>query len=99
MTRKMNRIDVSHGDDTDNGHDRRRRHPRQRVLKRGLLAFIGGGGVDCTVRNISISGARVDVASPAGIPAQFHLVIETDQFIRRGRPVWSTERQIGIAFD
>jgi predicted ABC-class ATPase len=75
----------------------KRRHPRQRVLKRGMLTFIGGG--DCTVRNISISGARVDVASPLGIPDQFHLVIEADQFIRRGRPVWNSERQIGIAFD
>jgi hypothetical protein len=77
----------------------KRRHPRQRVLKRGMLTFGGGGGVDCTVRNISLSGARVDVASPVGIPAHFHLVIEADQFIRRGHPVWSTERQIGIAFD
>lgn len=79
--------------------DERRRHPRQRVLKRGMLTFIGGGGIDCTVRNISISGARIDVASPIGIPDLFHLVIEADQFIRRGRPVWSSERQIGIEFD
>ncbi|OYU88503.1 MAG: pilus assembly protein PilZ [Bradyrhizobiaceae bacterium PARB1] len=77
----------------------RRRHPRQRVLKRGLLTFNGGGGIDCTVRNMSVSGARVDVASPIGVPNQFHLVIEADGFIRRGRPVWSSERQIGIAFD
>lgn len=77
----------------------RRRHPRQRVLKRGMLTFIGGGGIDCTVRNISVSGARIDVANPVGIPDQFHLVIETDQFIRRGRPVWSNARQIGIEFD
>jgi hypothetical protein len=77
----------------------RRQHPRHRVLKRGVLTFIGGGGIDCTVRNLSLSGARVDVASPVGIPAQFHLVIETDQFIRRGRPVWSNERQIGIEFE
>jgi hypothetical protein len=76
----------------------RRGHPRYRVLKRGMLAF-GGGGIDCTVRNLSVSGARVDVASPVGIPDQFHLVIETDQFIRRGYPVWRSERQIGVAFE
>ena len=76
----------------------RRDSPRYRVLKRGLLAF-GGGGVECTVRNLSASGARVDVAAPADIPGQFHLVIEADQFIRRGRPVWNNERQIGIAFE
>ena len=77
----------------------RREHQRHRVLKRGMLTFNGGGGIDCTVRNLSATGARVDVASPVGIPDQFHLVIEADQFIRRARPVWRNERQIGIAFD
>ena len=76
----------------------KRAHPRYRVLKRATLAF-GGGGIDCTVRNISASGARIDVASPVGVPRQLLLLIEADQFIRRCRPVWTTARQIGLAFD
>jgi hypothetical protein len=72
--------------------------PRHRVLKRGTLAF-GGGGIDCTVRNLSASGARVDIASPLGLPQNFMLVIEADQFIRRCRPVWNTDRQLGVAFE
>jgi hypothetical protein len=77
----------------------KRAAPRHRVLKHGMLAFHGGGGVDCTVRNISSNGARVDIASPLGVPASFMLVIEADQFMRRCRAVWSSERQIGLAFD
>jgi len=73
--------------------------PRHRVLKRGTLAFNGGGGVDCTVRNISTSGARVDIANPIGLPESFTLVIEADQFMRHCHAVWSSERRIGIAFD
>jgi PilZ domain len=77
----------------------KRAAPRHRVLKHGTLAFRGGGGVDCTVRNISSNGARVDVANPVGLPEAFTLVIEADQFMRQCHAVWSSERRIGIAFD
>jgi hypothetical protein len=76
----------------------KRTAPRHRVLKRGTLAF-GGGGIDCTVRNISTSGARVDIASPVGVPSNVILVIEADQFIRRCRSVWANDHQIGLAFE
>ena len=71
---------------------------RHRVLKRGSITF-NGGGIDCTVRNLSSNGAGLDVASPIGLPASFTLVIEADQFIRRCHPVWSSPKRIGVAFD
>jgi len=77
----------------------KRAAPRHRVLKRGTLAFSGGGGLDCTVRNISENGARIDIATPVGVPERFLLVIEADQFMRRCHAVWSNERRIGVAFD
>jgi hypothetical protein len=72
---------------------------RHRVLKHGTLAFDGGGGIDCMVRNISSSGARLDVANPVGLPQSFTLVIKTDQFMRHCHPVWSNDTRIGVAFD
>ena len=77
----------------------RRVATRHRVLKGGRLAFRGGGGVDCTVRNISPTGARVDVANPVGLPDSFTLLIEADHVMRHCHPVWSHGTQIGIAFD
>ncbi|WP_407180250.1 PilZ domain-containing protein [Bradyrhizobium sp. STM 3562] len=77
----------------------KRTHARHRVLKGGRLAFDGGGGIDCMVRNISPTGARLDVARPMGLPEQFTLLIEADQFKRRCHSVWSHDRQIGVAFD
>jgi hypothetical protein len=77
----------------------RRIATRQRVLKQGTLAFGGGGGIDCMVRNISSSGARIEIASPIGLPPSFTLVIKADQFLRRCHPVWSTDTKVGIAFD
>jgi hypothetical protein len=73
--------------------------PRHRVLKRGTLAFNGGGAMDCTVRNLSQTGARIEIASPVGVPAVFTLVIEADHFMRRCHTVWSSEQRIGVAFD
>lgn len=77
----------------------RRAVPRHRVLKRGTLAFHGGGGVDCTVRNLSSNGARVDIASLIGLPASFTLVIPADHFMRRCHAVWSSEMRVGVAFE
>ena len=77
----------------------KRAAPRQKVLKHGTLSFGGGCGLDCTVRNISPGGARLDVANPFGLPQSFMLLIETDQFMRRCRPVWSNDNRIGVAFD
>jgi hypothetical protein len=73
--------------------------PRHRVFKHGVLAFSAGGSVDCTVRNVSATGARIDVASPIGLPKSFVLLIETDHFSRHCHSVWSRDKQIGVAFD
>lgn len=77
----------------------RRTAQRHRVFKQGMLAFSGGGGADCTVRNISESGARIEIASPVGLPTSFTLMIATDHFLRHCHAVWSAERRIGVAFD
>ena len=76
----------------------KRAAPRHRVLKGGTIAF-DGSGVACTVRNLSSSGAAIDVASGVNLPPSFMLVIEADRFIRRCRPVWSNDKRIGVAFD
>jgi hypothetical protein len=77
----------------------KRAAPRHRVLKGGTLAFDDGCSVDCTVRDMSSSGARIEVANPIGVPHYFTLVIAADQFVRPGHAVWRNEQRIGIAFD
>lgn len=77
----------------------RRTQPRHRVLKGGRLAFHGGGGIDCVVRNISSTGARLDVPTALGLPQSFTLSIAADHFTRRCHPVWSRNKQVGVAFD
>jgi hypothetical protein len=72
--------------------------PRRRILKAGSIQF-GGGALDCTVRNLSATGAALEVLSPLYIPDRFTLVIETEQLKRACHIVWRKERRIGVAFD
>src|SRR5260370_29330534 len=51
--------------------------PRGRQLKKAKIAFNHRQSViDCLVRNLSETGACLEVASRAGIPAAFELLIE-----------------------
>jgi hypothetical protein len=78
--------------------DEHRTAPRRRLLKTGKISF-GGGAIDCTVRNLSETGAALEVNSPVGIPEQFTLVIEPDQIRVPCRVVWRKETRIGIHFE
>ncbi len=71
--------------------------PRKRVLKAGVIEF-DGGGIDCTVRNLSEAGAALSVESQVGIPTEFKLVVVSDQLSRMCRVVWRKENRIGIRF-
>ena len=72
--------------------------PRRRTLKAGTIEF-GGGGIDCIVRNISETGAALEVATPLFIPDHFTLFVPSDQSKRACHIVWRKEKRIGIAFD
>ena len=78
--------------------DEHRVAPRHRVFKAGTISF-GGGGIDCTVRNLSATGAALEVVTPLFIPDRFTLVIQTDQFKRPCHIVWRREKRMGVAFD
>jgi hypothetical protein len=71
--------------------------PRQRVLKPGTIEF-NGGAIDCVVRNISQTGAALEVASPMGIPNEFNLLVSGDHTSRRCQVAWRSEKRIGVAF-
>jgi hypothetical protein len=78
--------------------EQKRAAARLRVLKAGSIEF-GGGAIDCTVRNISESGAALEVVTPLFIPDRFTLVVQTAQLKRPCHIIWRRERRIGVAFD
>jgi hypothetical protein len=77
--------------------DEHRVSPRHRVLKAGTIEF-GGGAIDCTVRNLSSSGAALEVVSPVGIPDRFDLVIPAEHLHQPCRVIWRKEKRIGVKF-
>jgi K+-transporting ATPase c subunit len=76
--------------------DRRAKH-RQRVFKAGTIEF-DGSGVDCTIRNMSATGAALDVASPIGIPHEIILNVVNRHERQSCRIVWRKEKRIGVVF-
>lgn len=74
-----------------------RTSPRQRVLKSGTIAF-DGAGIDCVVRNISATGAALEVESQIGIPGEFKLVISAEHFNGFCRVLWRKAKRIGVVF-
>jgi hypothetical protein len=78
--------------------DQTRIVPRRRRLKAGTIEF-GGGGIDCTVRNISQTGAALEVVSPLFIPDRFTLFVPSEQLKRPCRIAWRKQKRIGVTFD
>ena len=77
----------------------RRANSRKPVLMSGTIAF-GGDVINCVVSNMSISGAALDVISPAvAIPENFTLVFQADGVTIPCHIIWRKEEHIGVAFD
>jgi diguanylate cyclase (GGDEF)-like protein len=77
----------------------RRSSERGRTLLGGQIIFNSGRStIDCTVRNLSESGASLDVASPLGIPPRFHLIIAGESEPRECRQAWQSGKRLGVSF-
>ena len=76
----------------------RRSNTRILAFERGSVNFGTAVRVDCIVRNLSQTGACVELASTAGIPADFKLLIKSGRVARNCRVAWRTLRNIGVQF-
>jgi PilZ domain len=80
--------------------DNKRGDPRQRVLKGGKIVFAGGSfSVDCTIRNLSATGARLQVPTTVAIPDKFVLLDAHAGTRREATVVWRKADQIGVRFE
>jgi hypothetical protein len=84
---------------TEEVMDERRKLPCRRTLKVGSITFNQDSGVDCRVRNLSLIGACLEVASQVGIPDDFALVVETDHVKMPCHVIWRTATRLGAAFN
>jgi PilZ domain len=76
----------------------RRAIPRQRIFKSGTIAFNRAGGITATVKNLTRSGAMLEVESVLGIPDEFTLVLAADHSKWPCKVVWRQAKRLGVCF-
>jgi hypothetical protein len=74
-----------------------RRAPRQKLAKSGTISF-GGTSMTCAIRDISKTGAALEVSKPTGVPDAFRLVLEMESMQRHCVVVWRNARRLGVRF-
>jgi hypothetical protein len=72
--------------------------PRFRVTKPARIEH-GGEKVTCMLRDLWLTGASLEVTDPAGIPANFTLVVPEDGLKVSCRIVRRKDFRIGVAFE
>jgi hypothetical protein len=75
-----------------------RKGTRSRSLKAGKILLTGGGVIDCTLRDISPSGARLRIATPSPLPQRFDLLVPSSRTVTRAELRWQRGREAGVAF-
>ncbi|MGC5777871.1 PilZ domain-containing protein [Methylobacterium sp. NFXW15] len=77
-----------------------RRQPRLRVLLKGRIHFNNGSSsIDCLVRDMSTTGARLLLSETATLPEKFDLYIPQKERTYRAQLRWRREDGIGVTFD
>lgn len=70
---------------------------RKRVLKTAQIVLSEKASrLDCAIRNLSDTGACLQVSTTYGIPTNFEVIIEGTR--RNCRSIWRTDTKIGVMF-
>jgi hypothetical protein len=76
----------------------RRLAPRRNTSIEATIAYRGGGALkSCIIRNVSETGAKLEVASVAGIPDSFDLLVAGHR-PQPCRIVWRALKEIGVQY-
>ena len=76
----------------------RRNSTRSRILKRAKIILGTSSVIDCVVRNVTNSGARVQIANTVELPDDLGLTFDSGYSIRQCRVVWRTLTETGVKF-
>ena len=73
--------------------------PRFRVSKPAQIEY-GGDKTPCTIRDLSVTGAALELSDrSATIPQAFTLIVPDDKLKLPCRVVWRTAFRMGVTFD
>lgn len=73
--------------------------PRSRVLKSAKIISMNYVSVlDCTVRDLSETGAKLICADPLSVANVFRFMLPAENTIRDARVVWRRNGMLGVEF-
>lgn len=71
---------------------------RKPILMSGAIK-VRDSTINCLVRDMTISGATLDVSNAQGIPERFNLVFKAAGANIPCHVIWRQDDRIGVAFD
>jgi len=77
---------------------KKRAATRYNVLGAATIEF-DGGEINCVVRDMSISGAALEVSNPPSVPERFTLAFRADGLRMPCHVVWRKKGRIGVEFE
>ncbi len=78
--------------------EQRRAAKRMRVLKSGKIVMENRSVIDCTLRDVSATGAKLVCASALEMPDKFRLFVAADNTIRDVQIAWKEKGLLGVTF-
>ena len=74
--------------------------PRLKALLAAKISFNNGqSALDCLIRNLSDTGAKLIVSAAVTLPECFDLIIAQKSVTRRARIAWRRGEEIGVRFE
>jgi hypothetical protein len=78
--------------------ENKRGDQRQRVLKSGRIVLEDLRSFECTLRDVSSTGAKLLVKNPEGLPDTFRLLMAADSSIRPVKVMWRKPDSVGVHY-
>ena len=72
--------------------------PRRKVLKAAKIVMDNWTNIDCQIRDVSETGAKIICDSALNTPDEFRLVQLTENTIRGAKVIWRKPQSLGITF-
>lgn len=94
MNRTMSKVELDDAVPVE-----RRASPRRKTRFKATVVFGSDRDtLDCTVRDLSETGARLRLASPDNLPTRFHLIWAADRAVLEVEAVWQGGDELGVKF-
>ena len=78
--------------------ERRAASPRRRTLKKGKVVLSDATIMDCLVRNLSETGARLEFGGPVSLPPNFRVLVVGSNVLVPTALSWQRGLSAGVTF-